>query len=895
MKLPQIKQHKWNYLALSFFVPLIGFLCIMLFGGYEPFGNGRSMLYSDMYHQYYPFFVSFRNMLRSGDSLLYNWDVGMGLDFLGLFSYYLASPLNLVTVILPESWMLEYFSLLAPIKLGLASLFFAIFLKKTFNQDDLSITLFGAFYGLCAWALGYQWNVMWLDTFALLPLVALGTIALLKDGKFFLYTVTLFLSIFANYYIGLFTCIFVFFIFVCYEISRFKSFSKLLSDLLRIALFSLLAIGMTVILELPTLAALQTTQSSVNKFPEGFRLNIADENTWKGLLDAMRQVLGNMGGGLTPSFKEGLPNLYCGVGTITLAFLYLSSGQVKIRDKICSVLLLIFFILSFIIRQLDYIWHGFHFTNMIPYRFSFLYSFVLLYMGYKAYLLRRHFKLWQIIVAGVLTLAILICSNSITDPVYIAYNLIFFILYFVILMYPTLLRRLPRTATKEERITYKAQQHKRRSLSAALLAVTMGLELVMNLVNFGVSFPYTGVTNYPKGTEHAEHAIAYMEDMEKDTAFYRAEVTHSQTLNDGALNGYHGISTFTSSANVKVTEFMRDLGYGAKNTYNRYCFEESSPVANLFLGLKYMIERDNNVEQNSYFDVVFSSGSVHLLKNNAYLPLGFLTDLQLANVDFSKNLEFFEFQNKLLAAASGITEDVWSITGRDSLIISSENVVVKTKNGTGFCTYESAESSGTITYAYNIVEEGFLCISLNLPKKNSYNVYLNGQKLYNETYSLPQCIAVSNVVPGDLVEIKLTCKANETSNMTIKAATLDETVFKKAYDVLAAAVWEPDEFSNTEITGTVSCNREGLLYTSVPQNGNWVALVDGVETDIVLVGDCMIAAPMTEGSHTFTLRYHNAAFSLGWKISLVCLIIFGALTAGAYIPKPHRGKYERTK
>ena len=893
MKLPQLKQHKWNYLALSFFVPLIGFLSILLFGGYEPFGNGRSMLYSDMYHQYYPFFVSFRNMLRSGDSLLYNWNVGMGLDYLGLYSYYLASPLNLLTVILPESWMLEYFSLLAPIKLGLASLFFAIFLKKTFNQDDLSITLFGAFYGLCAWALGYQWNVMWLDTFALLPLVTLGTIALLRDGKFFLYTVTLFLSVLTNYYIGLFTCIFVFLVFICYEICRFRGFSKLLSDLLRIALFSILAIGMTIILELPTLAALQTTQSSVNKFPEGFRLNIADENTWKGLLDAMRQVLGNMGGGLTPTFKEGLPNLYCGVGAIVLAFLYLTSDQIKVRDKICSVFLLIFFILSFIIRQLDYIWHGFHFTNMIPYRFSFLYSFVLLYMGYNAYLQRRHFKLWQMIVAGVLTLAALICSKNITDPVYIAYNLIFFILYFVILLYPTLLRRLPRTATKEERNNYKTQQHKRRSLSATLLAITMGVELIMNLINFGVAFPYTGVSNYPKGTEDTEHAIAYMKDLEKDSAFYRAETTHSQTLNDGALNNYYGISTFTSSANVKVTEFMQDLGYGAKNTYNRYCFEESSPVSNLFLGLKYMIERDNNVEENSYFDVVFSSGNVHLLKNNAYLPLGFLTNLQLTNVDFTRKEETFEFQNKLLAAASGINENVWSPASRDSLIISSENVVIKTKNGTGFCTYESGSSSGTITYTYNIVEEGFLCIDLNLPKKNSYNVYLNGQKLYNETYSIPQCIAVSDVMPGDVVEIKLTCKANETSNMTVKAATLDETIFRNAYDTLAASVWEPDEFSNSKISGTVSCNRDGLLYTSVPQNGNWVAYVDGQETEIVLIGDCMIAVPMTEGQHTFSLRYHNKAFSLSWKISLGCAIIFAALTAGAYAPKPQRGKYER--
>ena len=51
--------------------------------------------------------------------------------------------------------------------------------------------------------------------------------------------------------------------------------------------------------------------------------------------------------------------------------------------------MLIFFMLSFILRQLDYIWHGFHFTNMIPYRFSFLFSFVVLVMGYRGYGLEK--------------------------------------------------------------------------------------------------------------------------------------------------------------------------------------------------------------------------------------------------------------------------------------------------------------------------------------------------------------------------------------------------------------------------------------------------------------------------------------------------------------------------
>ena len=215
----QRKTFQRKYLALAFAIPCVGMLFVMLISQYEPFGQ-YSMLYSDMYHQYYPFFVAFRRALRSGEGLIYTWSVGMGMDYLGLIAYYLASPLNLLSVLVPEGWLLEYFSLLVPIKLGLAGLFFAIFLKGLFGKDNFSISVFGGLYGLCAWALGFQWNIMWLDTFALLPLVALGAVRLLEQKKFRLYTLTLFASIFANYYIGLFTCIFVFLLFFVYQICR---------------------------------------------------------------------------------------------------------------------------------------------------------------------------------------------------------------------------------------------------------------------------------------------------------------------------------------------------------------------------------------------------------------------------------------------------------------------------------------------------------------------------------------------------------------------------------------------------------------------------------------------------------------------------------------------------
>ena len=894
MNLSRKNNFTWNPLVLAFAFPCAGMLFVMLVSRYEPFGN-YSMLYSDMYHQYYPFFVAFREALRSGESLLHSWSVGLGMDYLGLIAYYLASPLNLLSVIVPQDWLLEYFSLLVPVKLGLAGLFFSIFLKKMFDKEDLSIAVFGAFYGLCAWALGYQWNVMWLDTFALLPLVALGTVALLRDKNFILYTVTLFFSVFANYYIGFFTCIFVLLLFFIYEICRWQGVKRFFQDLCRIAFFSILAIGMTAILELPAYAALQTTQSSVNQFPKGFRMNIAGENTWKGLLEAMRKVAGNMGGGIEPTFKEGLPNLYSGMGSILLGFLYLTARDVKLRDKICAVFLLLFFMLSFILRQLDYIWHGFHFTNMIPYRFSFLFSFALLYMAYRAWLMRHSFKFWQVLIAVVLTLGILACSEQREDWVYLLYNLGFLVLYTGILIYNKSGKKLAEDADQQEIKQHIAVMKRRNQLAAMLMLAVMAVELICNLVSFGVRFSGTSVSNYPRGTTYSASVIRYMKEREDDNLFYRAETTHSQTLNDGALNGYNGVSAFTSSANVKVTEFMQTLGYGAKNTYNRYCYEEASPVSNLFLNLKYMIERDGRDKDSTYFKEINRFGDAVLLQNNYHLPLGFLTEPELAELEFDVSNNGFQFQNQLISAATGVQEDVWSILSGEDLIIEGQDVTITEQNPTGYCKYKVDLANGTIVYSYTVDTDGFMCIYVNQPKRNGVAIWVNGQQRYTESITLPQMLAVGDVSMGDVVELKATCKtAGESSNMTISAAVLNQARFEQAFAELRASTLELTAFANTEVIGTIDCDRDGLLYTSIPQNGNWHVEVDGEEAEAVAVGEAMTSVMLTEGTHEVRFFYHNKAFALGWKISLACAAVF-ALLVWCRSRNVKEGKYQKNK
>ncbi len=917
MKLPQVnKKFTWNYTALAFALPMSLMLVIYFITSITPFGS-YTLLYSDNFHQYYPFFRQFRDSIRSGFGLQWTWSVGGGLDYLGMISYYLGSPLNLLSILMPESWVLSYFTLLMPIKLSLASGFFAIMLKKLFGKDDLSLTMFGSFYALCAWALGYHWNIMWLDSFALLPLVALGTILLLRDRKYLLYTISLALSVLSNYYIGFFVCLFVFLLFWCYEISRFKDLWRFFADLFCIGVFTILALGMTAVLEIPTLASLQTTYSSTSQFPDGFTLNIvsaeaqaAAKEAWNAytaakeagdptlglwfkaittgfpvVFDGMQQVAGQIGGGQTPTYKDGLPNLYCGVFPIALGFLFLMSKDVKFRDKLCSVCLLTLFILSFLFRQLDYVWHGFHFTNQIPYRFSFLFSFVVLYMAYRAWLLKDTFSLRKIIIAGILSIAVLLFGkHDSTDTLYWLFNFTFLAVYLLCMilshtnfsMFSKVLSQVvaPEDATVLEiEPVEQPNYHRRRQIISMVLAGTMTLELVLYTALFFSGFSIADY-DYPKHEDQAAALFQKLEALDDGSSlFYRTEVTHSQTLNDGALNGYNGLSTFTSSANVKTTEFMQCLGAAGYNSWNRYCYEESSPVSNLFLNLKYLVERDKQTDGNTYFDPVLTENNMTVLENNAYLPLGFLTESALSDLKFDTANHSFAFQNNLFKAATGLNENVWSNTPTATL--TSSGGVNILKETSGWVRFSTGGSGGTITYTYIVQAEGFMCLDMNFYKMENFSVHLNNKELYRESYKLNQMMAVGDVKPGDKVEIKITCKPNFSStSMSLYASIMDEDVFRKGYDILNASTLKLTEADTTYFSGTINCNRDGLLYTSIPQNGNWKAYVDGQEVEVSMVGDCMLSVPMTAGQHTVEFRYENKALLIGGLISLGCATVF---------------------
>ena len=126
---------------LAFFLPVIILLGIYMGKGIYPFGDS-TFLKLDMYHQYAPFLRSFARKLRSGESLSFAWDIGLGTNYIPLYAYYLASPFYWIAGLIPDALVLDFMSYLTVLKIGLCGLSMSIYLSLKYRTRDYSITVF---------------------------------------------------------------------------------------------------------------------------------------------------------------------------------------------------------------------------------------------------------------------------------------------------------------------------------------------------------------------------------------------------------------------------------------------------------------------------------------------------------------------------------------------------------------------------------------------------------------------------------------------------------------------------------------------------------------------------------------------------------------------------------
>ena len=159
------------------------------------------MLTVDLGQQYVDFLAFFRRNLFSHPlRLIYSFSNGLGGSMLATDAYYLCSPFNLLLFLFPQHFLPQAILIIIALKIGAAGLSSYYYWKQKITNHFYALAASSA-YALSGYVIGNHYNLMWLDSVILLPLLINAIDRLLAHQKNKLILIT-FLLWFTNFYTG---------------------------------------------------------------------------------------------------------------------------------------------------------------------------------------------------------------------------------------------------------------------------------------------------------------------------------------------------------------------------------------------------------------------------------------------------------------------------------------------------------------------------------------------------------------------------------------------------------------------------------------------------------------------------------------------------------------------
>lgn len=828
---------------MAFLAPIVILFCLYVSRGIFPFGD-EIYLRSDMYHQYAPFMKLFQSILKSGGSLEYTWNIGLGSNFMSTFAYYLASPLNWVIALFPSDIVPEIMSSFIILKSGLMSATFTYYLIKKFGKNNLCSVCFGIFYAMSGYMCAYSWNLMWLDCLVLLPLMILGLERLVKEGKCVLYTVCLGLSVLSNYYIAIMMCIYsvVYFVYLFAVEAKIDSGKDGLKKIGRFFGYSLIGGCMGAVCVLPAFIALFGTASADSGFPSTF-------TAYFNLMELFAH--GMMNSKITMISDGYVPNIFCSVLCFALVPLFCWNKRINPAKRIGKSILVIFFWVSFSFNVMSYIWHGFHLPNSLPARQSFIYIFLILTVCYEVTLKIHQYEYKQIVISFAVSIGAVFALQSLYSDKYSLNNAFvnagFLIAYLIILC----LYKYGRTKKKDGERVYK------KAFSFLMFIIV----LAVSIAEMSINADNTGYNTTDRN--------AYVDDNIKietllnsitDTDFYRVEKQQRRTKNDGAWSGYRSASIFSSVTLKSLSDIYESFGmqYGT----NSFSYYGNTPLTSALLGVRYKLS--DTAIRDSLYSYYGGDEEMYLYRSKYSLPLGFMVK-DTVQAEFNpKGDNPFSIQNDFIDSAKKL-EPLFEIGRSLSGSIIEINV---------------EKDSRQLVYVNNKMD--------NL----KVEIYRGGELADSKNFTsleCKMCLDLGDCKAGD--RLKISSDDKDISTITLIPAVMDYDTLDKTIKSLGDNPMTVTKFSGGHIQGEVDVEGEfTTLFTTIPYEKGWTVLVDGQKTEYKGFYGAFMMIPLKAGHHTLELSFKAPGLRIGFIISLISIIAFIVLVV---IRKNNKSKNDK--
>ena len=808
---------------MTFVGAIATIIAIFILCEVAPFGK-HSLLTIDFFHQYGPMMGELFDRVKNLDQFIYSFNMGMGLPFFKNYFNYMSSLFNIILFLGKRTDLLTSYSFIIGLKVALSAVTMGIFLNKKMDKKKAMIPTLAILYAFSNYFTAYYWNIMWLDGIVFLPLVVLGIEKLVDEKKIFLYIISLVLMLFSNYFIGYMICIFsvLYFLVYLFLVNDKITKSIIINRLFIFAISSLLAGGLVAFALIPIFSSLGSISATSDAWPTSQYYSFT-----------IYEFIYNHFSGVSPTVLKSdainAPNLSCSIIVVPLLFLFLFNRKINYKVKIGYILLIAFLIASYFYAPLDFIWHGFHVPNDLPYRYSFLYPFVMIIIA--AYAIKDIDDVNDIIVIIMFVLSLLFTGSLfvvdfiILNDKIILMNFIVLTLWFLYYVLYTFFGKVKRIIPIFAIFMV---------VSECVMGISNNWDISQNLKGFYSDYNYT------------EDALNYIRNNDVEE-FYRIEKNSVHTYNDPSWYNYYGITAFSSMEYENLAMLHYNLG-ACGNQINSFYYCDNTPIYNVIFDLKYLIGEVEDSNYSLFYSDAVNDNYVYKLNYDASLMYKLNSDILNWNFNFDNpllNQNDFVYQG--FGIESVLEEHILNPVSNKEV---SDGVVYTFKNRFNGYIYvdENINSilvDGVLYYKddFNYVIDDYLSLE-NLNEKRI--IYVSGVSkvevsFVNSNYNYLLYYEVNDKKMEEL--------SNQISSKKLKITQFEENVI------------------NTEYDGDA-----GIIYTSIPYDKGWSVYIDGEKTETLEVGNALLGFNVSDGEHEITLKYSIPYIYISSCISGVSLI-----------------------
>ena len=879
------------YAACALLPAAILLVCLALVGEY-PFGDIRLLGEDyDLASQYANLLAWFQNVLLGDATLLYSQGKSLGGNMFATYSYYVASPLNLLLVFFPQGDIEDFYFFVRLLRTALCGTAIAVFVRHRLPSLGRPLVLaLAVCYALCQYNIVQATNVMWLDAPILMPLVALGVWRFVARGRLKVFVVALAVSIWSCWYTGYMMVIASLFVFVLEFWLQANSaggkfpWRAFARKLVKFGLVLLLVAAATAVILAPSVYGLVSGK--------GDSLEAASKPLRCYPWDFFTAVLP-----LSFSYNWRRPQLFCGTLALAAVLLLLFTGRVAKRDRAAFAVVLFGLLLCMFVSALDRVWTGFTDGNNYYCRWSFVVEFALVFaaayslnaglpsrkeafrvlacllliggigfsvVGFNSFGVKRAASLIQ--EGSVHSEFVVGCFSFFSKPVcfalFVAICLVLFVVWAL--------------ARRADGASYEVGSRRGfcGGAAAGLLVLLVSLDMGINALS-AISVDEVVCRN-AYGGQYAQYNSEAAESLAElraaDSGLYRVDKTYSHLqdhsrqrvpTSESLALGYMPLSSYLSTNDTHVSRFMGNMGYMPHGTDPAGAIQGTYPTAILpsdsLLGLRYVATGDTvygyeetGLESGDRGSA--DAGTHYWYKNNNAFPLAFGVGAG-ATASIGEQSDAFTYQNKLFQALFGTSDQIY--TTLDSTKVSSDDSgirwTVDQSSSNDLCYVEIRSTKNYEKYFWT----GFqLSINGNAVAGNYYRAFSYG------------IVPAGSIAAGEEISLAGPAEIGSDSDMTLYVVQANKGLLDSFTEQANAKAATFNEFRDGYVSATYTAAADdAYLFTSIPYDAGWTVKVNGQQVQPELVGDCLMAIPVTEGQNDIELSYCSPLLVQGAVVS----------------------------